>query len=399
MSRDVRTLLFSTLYPSSARPLHGVFVETRLRELLRHGGAQAQVVAPVPWFWSRDSRHGRFAAMARTPQRESLNGIDVRHPRYLTIPKIGMTLAPFLLALGAAKALAQVRRDGFDFDIIDAHYYYPDGVAAALLAWWFKKPLVVTARGTDVNLIANYQLPRMLIQWASRRAGASVGVSAALVDRMLNLHMDGSRLHVMRNGVDADRFRPLPQRSARDSLSLQGDPVILCVGNLQEHKGQRLVVDAFARLAARQPQARLLVVGEGPDRAALQQKIDSHGLTQSARLVGTIPNTELARWYSAADVLVLASSREGWPNVLLEAMACGTPVVASNVGGIPEVVASPAVGRVVSQRTPESFEAAIQEVLDARLDRTQVRAYAQGFDWDHTSAQQVQLFNRLLAGT
>jgi len=397
MAGDVRILLFSSLYPSSARPLHGIFVETRLRELLRHGGVQARVVAPVPWFWSSDRRHGRRADFARTPPRETHNGIDVRHPRYLTLPKVGMTLAPFLMALGARAALRDVQREGHDFDLIDAHYYYPDGVAAALLAWWFNKPLVVTARGTDVNLIPNHRLPRLLIQWASRRAAASIGVSAALVERMRQLRLDGGRLHVMRNGVDAQRFQPLPMARARAELGLSGAPVILSVGNLQEYKGQRLVVEAFARLLQRHPQALLLLVGDGPDREHLGQMAARLGVAERVRFVGTVPNAELAPWYSAADVLVLGSSREGWPNVLLEAMACGTPVVASAVGGIPEVVASDAVGRLVNPRSAEGFEAAIEDLLQARLDRAEVRRYAEGFGWDRTSEQQLQLFNTLVA--
>jgi hypothetical protein len=164
-AKPLRVLLFSTLYPSSARPLHGIFVETRLRELLRHGQdqdrpMQARVVAPVPWYWSTDASHGKYAAMVNTPLRETRNGIDVRHPRFFTLPKIGMYTAPLMLALGARQALSDIRREGFDFDLIDAHYYYPDGVAAALLAHWFGKPLVVTARGSDVNLIPNHTVPR-----------------------------------------------------------------------------------------------------------------------------------------------------------------------------------------------------------------------------------------------
>ena len=397
MAGDIRILLFSSLFPSSARPLHGIFVETRLRELLRHGGVQARVVAPVPWFWSTDKRNGRYADYARTPLRETFNDLDVRHPRYATLPKIGMTLAPFLLALGARAALREVQREGFDFDLIDAHYYYPDGVAAAMLAWWFGKPLVITARGTDVNLIPKHLLPRLLIQWASRRASASIGVSAALVERMRRLRVDATRLHVMCNGVDPQRFQPQPMAQARAELGVTGAPVVLCVGNLFEHKGQRLLLETFARLAGRHPQALLLLVGDGPDREHLRQAAARAGLADRVRLAGAVPNGELPRWYSAADVLVLGSSREGWPNVLLEAMACGTPVVASAVGGIPEVVASPAVGRLVSPRTPEAFDAAIEEVLQARLDRGAIRRYAEGFGWDRTSQQQLKLFSSLVA--
>jgi teichuronic acid biosynthesis glycosyltransferase TuaC len=416
MTRDVRTLLFSSLYPSSVRPLHGVFVETRLRELLQRGGVQSRVVSPIPWFWSTNERYGPYAKMARTPRFEQRHGVDVHYPRFARLPKVGMSTAPFLMALGARSALAQVQKSGFDFDVIDAHYYYPDGVAAALLALWFNKPLVVTARGTDVNLIPNYKVPRLLIQWAAQRAQASIGVSAALVERLRELGFEASRLHVMRNGVDLDRFQMLDVAQMRAALGIPvgmpvqlanavnlSAPVVLTVGNLHEHKGQRLVIDAFAQVHQQQPGARLYIVGEGPDRKVLQQQAQALGLADAVTLVGTVPNTELARWYSAADVLVLASSREGWPNVLLEAMACGTPVVATRVGGVPEIVQTPQSGRVVPDRTAAAFAAAIRDLLDQRapdaaqrsIQRAAVRQYAQGFGWDRTSQDQLQLFNTL----
>ncbi len=394
----VRSLLFSTLYPSAARPLHGLFVETRLRELLRRGGVESRVVAPVPWFGSTNPRFGEYARMAATPRHEVRHGIEVHHPRFVRVPKLGMSSAPFLLALGARATLARLRDQGFDFDLIDAHYYYPDGVAAAMLALWFNRPLVVTARGTDVNLIPQYRIPRLLIRWAVHRAQASIGVSAALVERLRSLGASDERLHVMRNGVDLERFRMLDRGVTRTELGLQGEPLVLTVGNLHQHKGQRLVVRALHALRQRHPQARLVVVGDGPDRVALEALVAELGLGEAVRLVGAVPNTELARWYSAADVMVLASEREGWPNVLLEAMACGTPVVASRVGGVPEIVQRPECGRMVAERTPPQFAQAIEEVLGQSPPRHAVRAYAEAFSWDRTSAQQLQLFQWLAQG-
>ena len=419
----MRTLLFSTLYPSSARPLHGVFVETRLRELLCKGHVLSKVVAPVPWYPSTHARHGKYAAMAATPRRETHNGIDVLHPRYVVIPKIGMNVTPFFLALSALWALRQLQREGFDFDVIDAHYYYPDGVAAALLGLWFNKPVVITARGTDVNLIPEYRIPRALIRWASGRARASIGVSAALVQRMRSLGMRADCLHVMRNGVDLQRFQLQPQAESRQRLGIKSGPVLLTVGNLHEHKGQRLAVQALALVRQRHPQARLLVVGDGPDREALARAAATLGLADAVHLVGVVPNTELSLWYSAADLLLLASSREGWPNVLLEAMACGTPVVATRVGGVPEIVQTPLVGRVVEERTAAAFAHAVLGMLEqsgaagnqtieaqqpvlqglhpkTRLQtekemRQEVRAYAQSYSWDRTSEDQLKLFNAL----
>lgn len=395
MGRAVRTLLFSTLYPSGARPLHGVFVETRLRELLRRGGVETKVVAPVPWFWSTDARHGTYAQMAATAHREVLNGVEVFHPRFVRLPRIGMSSAPLSLAVGACATLAAIRRAGFDFDVIDAHYYYPDGVAAALLAAWFRRPLVVTARGTDVNLIPQHRVPRLLIRWAARRARASIGVSAALVERLRALGLDPARLRVMSNGVDLERFDLQSVESARERLGVRGQPVILTVGNLHEHKGQRLVIEAFALLQKRFANACLLIVGEGPDRPILRASVERAGLQEHVRLAGAVPNAEISAWYCAADVTVLASSREGWPNVLLESMACGTPVVASQVGGVPEIVQRPVAGRIVGERTPQGFADAIEEMLRERSDRRQVRAYAEGFSWERTSRSQLDLFRSL----
>ncbi|MCG3188176.1 MAG: putative teichuronic acid biosynthesis glycosyltransferase TuaC [Burkholderiaceae bacterium] len=397
MTRTVKTLLFSTLYPSAARPLHGVFVETRLRELLRRGGVETKVVAPVPWFWSTKPRFGRYARVAATARHECHNGIEVFHPRYFLLPKIGMSSAPFALALGAFATLAAIRRDGFDFEVIDAHYYYPDGVAAAMLAAWFDRPLVVTARGTDVNLIAQYTVPRSLIRWAARQASASIGVSAALVERMGEIGLDPSRLLTMSNGVDLERFDLRPAERMREQLSLQGGPLILTVGNLHEHKGQRLVLEAFSLLQERLEDARLVIVGEGPDREVLHTSIERAGLRDRVRLVGAIPNEDLASWYGAADVTVLASSREGWPNVLLESMACGTPVVASSVGGVPEIIQDLVAGRIVSERSADGFASAIEHVLHDPPDRRLVRAYAERFSWDRTSRSQLALFRSLAA--
>jgi glycosyltransferase involved in cell wall biosynthesis len=294
--------------------------------------------------------------------------------------------------------LARIRQQGFDFDLIDAHYYYPDGVAAALLAMWFERPLVVTARGSDVNLIPEYRVPRLLIRWAARRAGASIGVSAALVQRLREIGLDASRLHVMRNGVDLGRFRLLDPQRMRSELGLQGEPVLLTVGNLHEHKGQRLTLEAFARLKVHRPGARLVIVGQGPDREWLVRRAAELGVADAVTLAGAVPQDDLPRWYNAADLLVLASSREGWPNVLLESMACGTPVVATAVGGVPEIVQTSVAGRIVPERNAASLAMAVDALLRNRAGRERVRHYAEGFSWDRTSGDQLALFRALAAG-
>lgn len=391
----MRTLLFSTLFPSTARPTHGVFVETRLRELLKTGAVQTRVVAPVPWFPSTAERFGDYARFARTPAHEQREGVEVHHPRYFLPPKVGMTLSPWLLAMGAVGTLRRLIREGFDFEVIDSHYFYPDGVAAALLSRWLGKPLVITARGSDLNVIAEHTLPRRMMLIAARQASALVGVSNALVERMAALGMPASRLHLLRNGVDLQRFAPVPQANARQQIGQSGAPLLLSVGNLVELKGHALCIDALAALLPAHPQARLLIVGRGPLEGPLREHARQRGVAGCVQWVGTVPNTELARWYSAADVLLLASSREGWPNVLLEAMACGTPVVATRVGGVPEIVRSPVAGCVVDERSGASLAAAVAELLRRGVDRAAVRAHAQGFGWQDTSDGQARLFQAI----
>jgi len=394
--RTLKVLTFSTLFPSSVRPGHGIFVETRLRELVKSGRVDSRVVAPVPWFPSMNPRWGEYAKFAATPAREQRNGLDVRHPRYLLVPKVGMTSAPLTLALGARAAVRQLLDEGFDFDLIDAHYYYPDGVAAALLAKWFNKPLTITARGSDVNLIGCHALPRYFMRWASQVASASIGVSQALVERMRQLGLSSRRQLALRNGVDLTRFHADGDRAAmRARLGLGGSPLMLSVGNLVPLKGHDLVIEAVGLLRSQGLDARLCIVGTGSVRAELESLTAQLGLTGAVRFIGALPQVELADWYGAADMLVLASEREGWPNVLLESMACGTPVVATSVGGIPEIVAPPDSGRIVALRCAQGLADAARDLWKALPPRETVCAHARRFGWQATTQGQLSLFQNI----
>ena len=392
MTRPLRTLLFSTLYPSSARPVHGIFVETRLRELLRSGEVETKVVAPVPWFWSTDKRWGDHASMARTPQRETRNGIDVLHPRYPLLPKIGMTTAPLLLALACAPTVRRLIAEGFRFDVLDAHYYYPDGVAAALLARWFNKPFTVTARGTDLNLIPQHAMPRAMIQWTARRADASIGVCSALVDVLRRWSIDPQRLHVMRNGVDLEFFRPKDRQAERTRRNISRF-ALASVGHLIERKGHHLVIGAMPNI----PQADLYIAGSGPEEAGLRAQAAALGVADRVHFLGNVEPQVLCGLYNAVDVLVLASSREGWANVLLESMACGTAVVASNVWGTPEVVASPHAGLLMDELSADGVASAVLALRGHPPDRAATRRYAEDFSWGATTRGQIALFDQILA--
>ena len=388
-SRPLRTLLFSTLYPSSVRPGHGIFVEKRLTELLSSGQVNTRVVAPVPWFFSTHPRFGDYARWALTPARESRHGLEVQHPRYFVLPKLGMSLSPLTLARAARPAVARLLDEGFDFDVIDAHYFYPDGVAAALLAGYFNKPLVITARGSDINLLAKYAVPRRLMQWAAQRANACVGVSHALTQRMAQLGFPEDRLKTLPNGVDSSLFQLQTQAPTRKALAWPNTPTLLMVGNLVENKGQHLAIEALLHL----PHFRLVLVGEGPQRANLERLSSNLHLSSRVQFLGQVAPVQLALCYSAADLLLLPSSREGWPNVLLEAMACGTPVVATRVGGMTEIVRSPAAGQLMAERTVASLVQAVQALWGKLPARAAVRACALGHGWQAITQAQLSLFH------
>lgn len=388
----MKILAFSTLYPNAARPNHGIFVETRLRHLLAAGKVDASVVAPVPWFPSGHPRFGAYAEHARAPRRERRHGIDIVHPRYLSIPKVGMSLAPFLLATGAWSAVKDTIRRGFAFDVIDAHYFYPDAVAAAMIGRALGVPVVITARGSDVNLFPAFAVPRKLILWAARRAAALVTVSAALKSALVRIGADASKIVVLRNGVDTAVFHPVDRDAQRRQMGLSG-VVLLMVGNLVEMKGHALVLGALRGL----PGATLLIIGEGSEEQKLRRLTGSLGLQDRVRFLGAMPQERLRDYYSAADALVLASSREGWPNVLLEAMACGTPVVSTSVGGTPEIVAAPEAGVLANEPSEEGIARALRRLLGNYPDRNLTRTYAMGFDWETTARAQLRLFESVLA--
>lgn len=392
--RPVRLLTFSTLFPHAVRPNQGIFVENRLRHLVATGEATSLVLAPVPWFPGRSKWFGDWAVNARAPAAEIRHGISIRHPRYPVIPKVGMSIAPWLLYRAMVPQVERLLAEGHRFDAIDAHYIYPDGVAATWLSRRFGLPLVMTARGTDVNLIPHYQVPRRLIEGAIRDASALIAVSAALKEVLVELGAPDEKVTVLRNGVETDLFRPPEDRTAvRTALGLKG-PALISVGSLIERKGHHRTIEAMRQI----PGFALLIVGEGPEQQRLARLIGDYGLADRVRLLGPQPHRDLPALYGAADASVLASSREGWANVLLESMACGTPVVAANIWGNPEVVRAPTGGVIYEPNTPDGIAAGVRRLFAALPDRAATRTYAELFSWDETTAGQLALFRRIVAG-
>ncbi|MGE3781211.1 MAG: glycosyltransferase [Alphaproteobacteria bacterium] len=387
----MRILTFTTLYPSAARPAHGLFVETRLRKLVETGAVCARVVAPCPWFPLSSPRFSAYSRFAQTPRHETRHDIEIDHPRYPLVPKVGMSGAPLAIFAAVLPRLRRQMRDGKDFELIDAHYFYPDGVAAVLLGRALNRPVVVTARGSDLNLIPTYAVPRRWIQWAAGHAAGLVAVSSGLKRQLVALGTPPERVRVLRNGVDLAMFRPPADRAAARRALGFARPMLLAVGNLVPLKRQALIVEALTQL----PGVDLAIVGDGPERPRIDALVGRFGLADRVRLLGRLPQRSLPSLYGAADILVHPSVREGWPNVLLESMACGTPVVGTNFDGLADIMAAPEAGRIVMQATPTQLAETIAELLAAPPSRAATRRYAEGFDWQATTIGQIELFRRI----
>jgi len=390
----IRILTFTSLFPNTQMPNFCVFVKYRMQAFADLPGREVRVVAPVPWF-PRLPGGGRWARWARVPCEEEQGGLRVAHPRYPLIPKISMHIHWLSLLVAALPVARRLRRE-FPFDLIDGHFVYPDGLAAVALGRMLGVPVVLSARGSDVNEFSRYSTIRPLVQLALRSADGLIAVCGALRDRMVELGTAPHRVAVVPNGVDAEVFAPVDREEARHRLGLpRRGKIVVSVGSLIERKGQHVLVEAFGRLGDAEPSARLYIVGAGSFRPVVEAKIRELGLSDQVVLVGERPNGELRYWYSAADCSCLASSREGWANVIMESLACGTPVVATNVWGAPEILTTPEVG-FLCRRDPADLSEKLVAALRRRWDRRFIRAHVAGRSWAQVAQEVDGVFRRVL---
>jgi glycosyltransferase involved in cell wall biosynthesis len=288
--------------------------------------------------------------------------------------------------LGCLRQVAKLNRQA-RFDCIDAHFVYPDGLAAVLLGKVLGIPVTVSARGSDINLYPKYRLIRPMIQWTLEHAANVIAVSAALKDAMLALGASPSKIHVIPNGVDAERFRYVARSEARGKLKVPSHAeILISVGALIPAKGHHLLIRAFAQVAPRHPDLQLRILGEGSYRPELEGLVRELGLKDKVQMPGKRPNEELQLWFNAATLSCLASAREGWPNVITESLACGTPVVATRVGGIPEILHEPELGVLVEQ-TVDSIASGLEKALSKSWDREAISKRTRERTWEVVAAE------------
>lgn len=385
----MKILVFTTLFPNNVRSNHGIFVKERMSAVARLDGCDVRVIAPIPYHPPMQvGKRWRYSQVARE---EVIDGIQVYHPRYFMIPKVSMPFHGLMMFLSVLYFVKKIKAR-FDFDIIDAHYVYPDGFAAVLLGSIFRKPVVVTARGSDINVFAELPLIRRLIRYTLERVDGVIAVSEALKTRIVGLGIPKHKIAVVPNGVDPTKFYPIAKTVARETLGLPNDrKLLLSVGGLESVKGFdrlikaiRILVDEF-----QMTDFLLLIVGDGALRQELRRMISACSLDAHVRLIGAVPHEQLRLWYNAADLFCLASRSEGWPNVVVESLACGTPVVATAVGGIPEIISSESLGCLVN-----SGDRQIAEIVRDALGRTwrshEIVSYMEQRTWERAARSVIR---------
>jgi teichuronic acid biosynthesis glycosyltransferase TuaC len=382
--RSPHLVVLSSLFPSQRQPVAGLFIRERMFRV----GARLPivVVAPTPWFplqallarWRPGFRPG-------APMQETQSGTSVWFPRFFSVPGVLKWLDGWSMALGALPRLRALKRAG-KLDLLDAHFGYPDGYAATLLGRWLNVPVTITMRATESRHSRDPFL-RPLLQRALQRADRVFTVSDSLRQLALELGVPPERVEVVGNGVDITRFYPIDRAEARRALGLPLDaPVLVSVGGLCERKGFHRVIACLPALHQSDLDAHLLVVGgpgpEGDWTSRLKDQVEGLGLKSRVHFTGPVPAGDVHRVLSAADVFVLATRNEGWANVFLEAMACGLPVVTTNVGGNAEVVCKPDLGAVVPFGDEPALTDAMTQALRHPWDRHALRAHALANVWD-----------------
>ena len=393
-------VVFSSLFPNQLQPMTGLFIRERMFRVGQH--LPICVVAPVAWFpFQSFIRRRRPGFRPEAPGDEVQQGIDVFHPRYLSFPGTLKSLDGLFMSICCLPRLIALKRQG-RLDILDAHFAYPDGYAATWLGRWLKRPVTITLRGTETRHLASAIL-KPLVLTALHRARWVFAVSSSLRLAAIAHGSEASKIEVVGNGVDIAKFSPVDKQVARARLGLKPDAkVLVTVGGLVERKGFHRVIAALPDILKKFPDTTYLIIGgpsaEGDWTSKLQQLVAEQGLGGSVKFLGSIPPDQLSIPLSAADVFVLSTRNEGWANVLLEAMACGLPVVATDVGGNSEVVSNAELGKIVPFDDHSALVSVIVQCLAHPWDKAVIRAYAEANTWERRVATLTQKF-RLLAAS
>ena len=400
ISKGPHVGVLSSRFPSSLQPGLGLSVRERMFRVARR--LPLFVVSPTPWVpledWIRQNWNPAFRPSM--PEYAEQQGIPVWFPRFLTVPgpDVLRLLDGWAMAKGAYSRFVALRNAG-RLDLIDAHGAYPDGYAGVLLGRWLGVPVTITLH--DGELVCAHN-PRWVLRLRETFRGAAriFTASESLRQFVLELGVPDDRVEVIGNGVDAERFRPRDRHAARAALGLSPTvPVLLCSGRPSEEEDHNRLIEALPALSERWPGLVCLIAGldEKNMRAELEALIERQGLKETVRFLGTLSSDGLSDALSAADAFVFAAYRDGSVTALLEAMACGLPVVAFDAGASRELVCRPELGELVPFGDASALKASIDLALSRTWDRTAIRHYAETHHWDGRIGRLCRVFTEIVA--
>ncbi|MFC4291807.1 glycosyltransferase [Sphingorhabdus arenilitoris] len=387
--RPLRILTLATLFPNAVQPNFGIFVERQTAGLAAIEGMDVTVINPIaipPWPLRLASR---YRPLSVVPDQEHWRGLHVYRPRFQVIPKFG---GPYNPAMIARAILPLVRRLHTEkpFDLIDAEFFYPDGPAAMRLSDALGIPFTIKARGADIHHWGSAKGCASQILAAADKAAGLLAVSAALKQDMAVLGMDAGKIMVHYTGLDQSRFTPQNRGAAKQKLGINA-PLILSVGALIPRKNQALLIQALPAL----PDVHLMLAGQGDSETDYRRLAEKLQVASRLHFAGSVAHDDLPGLYAAADIMALVSKSEGLANAWVEALACGTRIIATNVGGAPELIRSPDAGRIVDG-DPTAIVAAAKELLTNPIPQNQVAAQVAHFSWDNNARALAAFFRRLI---
>jgi teichuronic acid biosynthesis glycosyltransferase TuaC len=388
-TKPIHVLTLSTLFPNSARPNFGVFVERQTAVLSRQPGVSVTVINPIGTPPFPFSRLKKYYQLHDLPRHENWFGLDMYRPRFSLLPGIGGRFNPAAICKSIWPIVQKIHAEN-PIDIVDAEFFYPDGPAAMEIADRLGVPFTIKARGSDIHYWSSIAGCRAKIITAAQRASALLAVSTAMKDDIATLGVNPDKITVHYTGLDPDKFHPRDKAVAKAEFGLEG-PAILCVGALIARKSQNLLIEALAQI----PGANLLLAGDGEAEHNYRMLAARMGVSERVRFLGSVAHDRLPMLYAAADVMALVSSSEGLANAWVEAIACGTPVIASNVGGAPELLKSPDAGRIV-KRDVDEIAKAITDLIDHPIAPDRVAAQAKRFSWDENGRLLAELMHRIV---
>jgi teichuronic acid biosynthesis glycosyltransferase TuaC len=386
----MNVLSISTMFPSANDPIFGIFVKRRLTALSKI--VNLTIASPRPYF-PFITMSKKYESRKNEPYEENITDkTKVYFPRFLSFPMILKPLDGFFLFLTVFIFILKIRAKGIKFDIFDAHIAYPDGFAAVMLGKIFKVPVTITLRGHDVNYLPRYPIRKKQVIYALKKANKVFSVANALRLQAGELGIDINKITVASNGVEASIFAPMDQKQVRKELGLEENKtILLSIGYLVPRKGFDLLIDALRIIINKYSitNTKLVIVGGRGGEEYIKDKLISQikrlDLDNDVLFVDAKKNEDLVKWYNCSDVFCLASSLEGWPNVILESLACSIPVVATNIWGIPEIIGNDTELGVLVDRNVSCIADGIHTALKKSWNKKYIRDFALTKTWDDTA--------------